>query len=166
MIDPRMLRDHPDRIRAAQTKRGLSPAAVDEALAADERRRTAIVEFERLRGGAEGARQADPRRQGEEKQQLLARTKTLSGEVKTAEAAQGEADAAYRAALMAIPNPAAETAPAGGEDDYVRARAGRGSRATSRPRASSRATTSSSARSSARSTSTAAPRCRAPGSTT
>ncbi len=118
MIDPRMLRDHPDRIRAAQTKRGLSPAAVDEALAADERRRTAIVEFERLRGEQKALGKQIPGAQGEEKQQLLARTKTLSGEVKTAEAAQGEADAAYRAALMAIPNPAAEAAPAGGEDDF------------------------------------------------
>ena len=43
MIDPRLLRDHPDRVRAAQTKRGLSPAVVDDALAADERRRSSIV---------------------------------------------------------------------------------------------------------------------------
>jgi seryl-tRNA synthetase len=39
--------------------------------------------------------------------------------VKKAEAAQTEAEEAYRACLVAIPNPAADEAPAGGEDDYV-----------------------------------------------
>ncbi len=119
MIDPRLLRDHPDRVRAAQTKRGLSPAVVDDALAADERRRSAIVEYEALRAEQKSLGKQIPQAQGEEKQALLARTKTLSGDVKKAEAAQAEAEAAYRTCVMAIPNPAAEAAPAGGEDDYV-----------------------------------------------
>ncbi|QWZ07586.1 serine--tRNA ligase [Nocardioides panacis] len=119
MIDPRLLRDHPDRVRAAQTKRGLSTAVVDDALAADERRRSSIVEFEALRSEQKSLGKQIPAAQGEEKQALLARTKTLSGEVKKAEAAQAEAEAAYRSCVMAIPNPAAEAAPAGGEDDYV-----------------------------------------------
>ena len=119
MIDPRLLRDDPDRVRAAQTKRGLSAAVVDDALAADERRRSTIVEFERLRAEQKSLGKQIPQAQGEEKQELLARTKTLSAEVKKAEAAQTEAEEAYRACLMAIPNPAADEAPAGGEDDYV-----------------------------------------------
>ncbi|HCB05811.1 MAG TPA: serine--tRNA ligase, partial [Nocardioides bacterium] len=49
MIDPRILRDQPDRVRAAQAKRGLSDMVVDEALAADTRRRQAITEFEAKR---------------------------------------------------------------------------------------------------------------------
>jgi seryl-tRNA synthetase len=119
VIDPRLLRDDPDRIRAAQAKRGLSVDVVDEALAADERRRSAIVEFERLRGEQKTLGKQVPQAQGEEKQALLARTKALSADVKKAEAAQTEADAAYRACLLAIPNPAADESPAGGEDDYV-----------------------------------------------
>ena len=119
MIDPRLLRDDPDLVRAAQTKRGLSAAVVDDALAADERRRSTIVEFERLRAEQKSLGKQIPKAQGEEKQQLLARTKTLSADVKKAEAAQTEAEEAYRACLMGIPNPAAEEAPAGGEDDYV-----------------------------------------------
>ena len=107
-----MLRDDPDRIRAAQTKRGLSTTVVDQALAADEQRRTAIVGFEALRGEQKTLGKQIPQVSGEEKQELLQRTKALSGEVKKAEAA-------YRSALMAIPNPAADEAPAGGEDDYV-----------------------------------------------
>ncbi len=119
VIDPRLLRDDPDRLRAAQRKRGLSPDVVDEALAADERRRGAIVEFERLRGEQKAMGKQIAAAKGEEKQALLDRTKTLSAEVKQAEAAQTAADEAYRTCVLAIPNPAAEQAPAGGEDDFV-----------------------------------------------
>ena len=119
MIDPRVLREDPDRIRAAQAKRGLSGDVVDEALAADERRRSAITDFERLRAEQKQLSKQIPQAQGEEKQALLERTKALSADVKRAEAAQGEAEQAYRDAVMAIPNPAAEEAPAGGEDDFV-----------------------------------------------
>ena len=119
MIDPKALRDHPDRIRAAQTKRGLSADVVDEALAADERRRATIVEFERLRAEQKTLGKQIAKAAGEEKQALLERTRGLSADVKKAEAAQSEADDAYRAVLMAIPNPAADEAPAGGEGDFV-----------------------------------------------
>ena len=119
MIDPRLLRDHPDRVRAGQAKRGLSTEVVDAALSADERRRSSIADFERLRAEQKQLGKLIPQAQGEEKQELLARTKTLSADVKAAEAAQGEAEAAYRDLLMEIPNVAADEAPAGGEDDFV-----------------------------------------------
>ncbi|MEO5711112.1 MAG: serine--tRNA ligase [Nocardioidaceae bacterium] len=119
MIDPRLLRNDPDRVRAAQTKRGLSPAVVDDALAADERRRSSIADYEALRAEQKQLGKQIPQAQGEEKQALLSRTKTLSGDVKKAETAQTEAAEAYRTCLMSIPNPAAEEAPAGGEDDFV-----------------------------------------------
>jgi seryl-tRNA synthetase len=119
VIDPRVLRDDPDRVRAAQVRRGLSADVVDEAVTLDERRRASISEFERLRGEQKSLGKQIPRAQGEEKQALLARTKTLSAEVKAAEAAQDEAEEAYKRVLMTIPNPAAEEAPPGGEDDFV-----------------------------------------------
>ena len=119
MIDPRVLRDDPDRVRAAQRRRGLSADVVDEALTVDSRRREAIVEFERLRGEQKTLGKLIPKAQGDEKQELLARTKTLSGDVKSAEAAQAVAEDEYKRVLLSIPNPAAEEAPAGGEDDFV-----------------------------------------------
>ncbi|MDF9714897.1 serine--tRNA ligase [Nocardioides sp. ChNu-153] len=119
MIDPRLLRDDPDRIRAAQAKRGLSDSVVDEALAADRARRTAIATFEARRAEQKQLGKLVPKAAPEEKQELLARTRELSAEVKAAEAAQGEAEAAWQEALLAIPNPAAEESPAGGEDDFV-----------------------------------------------
>jgi seryl-tRNA synthetase len=119
VIDPRTLRDQPDRVRAAQAKRGLSDAVVDEALAADARRRQAIADFEAKRAEQKSLSKQIPQAQGEEKQSLLGRTKQLSADVKAAEAEQAEAEEAWQAAIMAIPNIAHDDAPAGGEDDYV-----------------------------------------------
>ncbi len=119
MIDPRVLRDEPDRVRAAQAKRGLSDDVVDRALAADGERRRAIATFEAKRAEQKQLGRLIPQAQGEEKQGLLAQTKTLAAEVKEAEAAQAAAEEAWQAALMSIPNIAAEEAPAGGEDDFV-----------------------------------------------
>jgi len=119
MIDPRLLRDEPDRVRAAQAKRGLSGDVVDRALAADAARRQAIVDFEALRAEQKQLGKLIPQAQGDEKQALLEKTKTLAAEVKAAETRQGEAEAEWQAALMSIPNPAADESPAGGEDDFV-----------------------------------------------
>jgi seryl-tRNA synthetase len=119
VIDPRVLREDPDRVREGQAKRGLSPDVVDRAIAADERRRSSIAEFERLRAEQKALGKQIPRAEGDEKAELLARTKTLAAAVKEAEAAQVEAEAAYRALVMSIPNVAADEAPAGGEDDFV-----------------------------------------------
>ncbi|HEY0904077.1 MAG TPA: serine--tRNA ligase [Marmoricola sp.] len=119
MIDPRLLREDPDRIRAAQEKRGLSAAVVDDALAADEGRRAAIADFERLRAEQKGLGKQVAQAQGDERAALLERTKGLAAQVKAAEAAQGAAEAAWQAAVLAIPNPAADEAPPGGEDDFV-----------------------------------------------
>jgi seryl-tRNA synthetase len=119
VIDPRVLRDEPGRVRAAQAKRGLSDDVVDRALAADATRRTAIADFEAKRGEQKKLGKLIPQAQGDEKQALLARTKLLAAEVKAAEAAQATAEVEWQAALMSVPNLAAEEAPAGGEDDFV-----------------------------------------------
>ncbi|GAB3077303.1 serine--tRNA ligase [Nocardioides zeae] len=119
MIDPRLLRDDPDRIRAAQAKRGLSDEVVDVALTADRTRRDAIAVFEAKRAEQKQVGKLIPQAAPEEKQELLARTKALAAEVKAAEEQQKAAEVAWNDALLAIPNPAAEATPAGGEDDFV-----------------------------------------------
>ena len=89
MIDPRLLRDDPDRVRAAQAKRGLSDDVVDRALAADSARRAGDRRLRGQAGRAEGSSaSSSPQAQGEEKQALLAQVKDAGREVKEAEAAQ------------------------------------------------------------------------------
>ncbi|MFW6869048.1 serine--tRNA ligase [Nocardioides sp. CPCC 206347] len=119
MIDPRILRDEPDRIRASQAKRGASADVVDRALAADAARRAAIAGFEEKRAAQKAFGKQVAQAAGEEKQALLAQVKTLSGEVKELEATQGVAEEEWLSALKAIPNVVAEETPAGGEDDFV-----------------------------------------------
>ena len=119
MIDARLLREDPDRIRAAQVKRGLSPDVVDRALAADESRRSAIAMFEAKRAEQKSLGKQVAQAKGDEKADLLARTKALSTEVKELEVTQAAAEAEWDEALRSIPNPAADESPAGGEDDFV-----------------------------------------------
>lgn len=119
MIDPRILRDDPDRVRAAQAKRRLSDDVVDRALAADSARRQAIADFEARRAEQKASGALVAKAQGEEKQALLAQVKELAAGVKEAEAARTAAEAAWEEAMKAIPNLADDDAPAGLEDDYT-----------------------------------------------
>jgi len=118
VIDPRILREDPDRVRASQARRGLSGEVVDRALAADEARRTAIATYEAKRAEQKTMGKSVARAKGEEKAALLDATKALAAEVKELEAAQVAAEEEWTAALKAIPN-VADEAPAGGEDDFV-----------------------------------------------
>ncbi|KHL12168.1 seryl-tRNA synthetase [Mumia flava] len=118
MIDVRTLRDNPDEIRDAQRRRGESDAVVDELVAADEHRRSAIASFEALRAEQKSLGKQVARASGDEKAALLARTKELSGQVKEADAAVRSAGEAFTALLAGVPNLASPEAPAGGEDDF------------------------------------------------
>jgi seryl-tRNA synthetase len=92
---------------------------VDEALAADERRRSSIADFERLRAEQKQLGKQIATARGEDRLALLERTKSLAAVVKKAEAGQTEAEQLYRELMLSIPNVAAEEAPEGGEDDFV-----------------------------------------------
>jgi seryl-tRNA synthetase len=108
MIDARLLRDDPDRVRAAQVKRGLPTDVVDRALAADEARRGAIAAYEARRAEQKAMGKKVAQAQGEEKQALLAQVKDLAAAVKELEATQTEAEQAWDDAIRSIPNVAAD----------------------------------------------------------
>jgi seryl-tRNA synthetase len=119
VIDLRLLREDPDRVRASQRARGESEAAVDELLAADEARRAAVAGFEAVRAEQNQLGKLMPKAQGDERTALLARTKELAGQVKAAQAGVDEAEGRLRSAQFAVPNVVEDGAPAGGEDDFV-----------------------------------------------
>jgi seryl-tRNA synthetase len=119
VIDLRLLRTDPERVRASQRIRGEDPALVDELLAADERRRAAVSAADTLRAEQKTISKQVPRASGEQREELLRRAKGLADEVRAAEAVQSAADEAVRAAHRAIPNVVAEGVPPGGEDDSV-----------------------------------------------
>ncbi|HSF26091.1 MAG TPA: serine--tRNA ligase [Actinomycetes bacterium] len=119
MIDPRILRDEPDRVRASQRARRADEQLVDAAIAADQDRRAALVAFETLRAEQKALGKQVAAAKGEEKSRLLERTKALAQQVKEADAAAGAAGDRYEAAIRALPNLVQDGAPEGGEDDYV-----------------------------------------------
>jgi len=119
VIDLRLLREDPERVRASQRTRGEDPALVDALLAADEARRAAVTRGDTLRGEQKAASQAVKGASKEERPAVLERAKALAAEVKSAEAAQTEAEAALRAAHLAVPNVVDEATPPGGEADFV-----------------------------------------------
>lgn len=119
MIDPRLLRDTPDAVRASLARRGASGEIVDEALAADTARREAIAVFEAKRAEQKQLGKLIPKATGDEKADLLARTKTLAADVKAAEEAQKSAEATWVELLKRFPNMTHPDVPEGGEDDSV-----------------------------------------------
>ncbi len=119
MIDVRVLRQDPDRVRASQRARGESESLVDDLLAADQARRDAIAAYEELRAEQKRLGKQLARAQGPEREDLLARTKELADLVKKAEAAQSEVAVAFDAMLRLVGNLVFPDVPPGGEDDYV-----------------------------------------------
>ncbi|WP_194924807.1 serine--tRNA ligase [Catenulispora pinisilvae] len=119
MIDLRLLRTDPERVRASQRARGEDPTLVDALLSADEARRAAVSRFDTLRNEQKLLGKQIPKAAGEEKSELLEQGKKLAEEVKAAEAEQHEADTVLKQLQLAISNVVIDGVPEGGEDDFV-----------------------------------------------
>ena len=118
MIDVKLLRENPEVVRSSQKARGESTALVDEVLAADEVRRSAIVEFEALRAEQNTLSKSVGAAKGDEKSALLERAKALSAQVKEAEAKKSATEEAFKKLALGISNIVDERAPIGGEADF------------------------------------------------
>ena len=119
MIDVKVLRLDPDRVRASQRARGESESLVDDLVTADEARRNAIAQYEELRAEQKALGKRVAQANGEERVFLLSRTKELADMVKKAEAAQNEVTIALDQMLRQVGNVVFDDVPPGGEDDYV-----------------------------------------------
>ena len=119
MIDLAALRQDPDAVKKSQAARGESVELVDQVVAADVARRSALGEFESLRANQKAIGTQVAKAQGDEKQALLAETKTLSDQVKAAENALREIDSNLDSLVLGLSNVVDPAAPVGGEDDYV-----------------------------------------------
>lgn len=119
MIDLKILRDDPERVRLSQKVRGESVEVVDQLLELDEARRAAITTFEALRAEQNILSKSVGAAKGDEKVALLESAKDLSARVKAADAARAEAEAVADAALLQIHNLISPDAPVGSEADFV-----------------------------------------------
>jgi seryl-tRNA synthetase len=119
VIDLKVLRDDPDRVRASQRIRGADEALVDALLAADDARRSAVARADTLRGEQKALGRDVAKANADGRPALLAKARHLADEVKSAEADQAAADEALREAHLALPNIVEDGVPPGGEDDFV-----------------------------------------------
>jgi len=118
MIDIKVLRESPDLVRASQSARGEDVSLVDRVLAADEIRRSAIVEFEALKAEQNTLSKSVGSAKGEEKVALLEKAKALSDAVKAAESKKNATEAEYKSIAMSLSNIVDKAAPVGGEADF------------------------------------------------
>jgi seryl-tRNA synthetase len=119
VIDLKLLREDPDRVRASQRARGEDPALVDALADADAARRAAISTADNARAEQKAASKQVGKASPDERPALLARAKELGDLVKAAEVDQFAAEAAFTSAHMAISNVIVDGVPSGGEDDFV-----------------------------------------------
>ncbi|MEU9110609.1 serine--tRNA ligase [Streptomyces sp. NPDC048483] len=119
MIDLRLLREDPDRVRASQRARGEDVALVDALLSADERRRSSGIRFDELRAEQKALGKLIPKASGDEKAVLLKKAGELAAAVKAADAAQDEAKDETQQLLLKLGNLVHPDVPVGGEEDFT-----------------------------------------------
>ncbi|MFI8888841.1 serine--tRNA ligase [Streptomyces paradoxus] len=119
MIDLRLLREDPDRVRASQRARGEDVALVDALLSADERRRSSGVRFDELRAEQKALGKLIPKAAGDEKAELLKKAGQLAADVKAADADRDAAATETQELLQRLGNLVHPDVPVGGEEDFV-----------------------------------------------
>ena len=119
MIDIKFIRENPDAVRASQKGRGEDTSIVDQLLAIDETRRTAITEFETLRAEQNVLSKSVGAAKGDEKTALLENAKDLANKVKAADTRRADIEAQANAIAMQLSNLLDPDAPIGGEADFV-----------------------------------------------
>jgi seryl-tRNA synthetase len=119
VIDLRLLREDPDRVRASQRARGEDVALVDALLSADERRRSSGVRFDELRAEQKALGKLIPKAAGDEKAELLKKAGQLAADVKAADADRDAAATATQELLQRLGNLVHPDVPVGGEEDFV-----------------------------------------------
>ena len=118
MIDLKALRENPEAFKASQKARGEDAGIVDKLLKADDTRREAIVEFEKLRAEQNILSKSVGAAKASEKEKLLESAKKLATSVKAADTKRAEAeDTAHKVGLL-IANLIDPAAPVGGEADF------------------------------------------------
>jgi seryl-tRNA synthetase len=118
MIDLKQLREDPELFRTSQKLRGEDAGVVDQLLAADEVRRSAIAEFEALRAKQNTLSKEVGSAKGDEKSKLLESAKELAAQVKAADSKRAAAEESANKVSLGISNLIDPQAPVGGEADF------------------------------------------------
>ena len=118
MIDPNLLRENPDAIKASQRARGNDEAIVDEAVQADATWRKKLQEFETLRAEQNAAAKLVGSASKEDRPTLIAAGQVLADKVKAAQEIANAAEARLNELMWKIENVVISEVPAGGEENF------------------------------------------------
>jgi seryl-tRNA synthetase len=123
VLDLKLVRDDPDRVRAALARRGPGVAdAVDRLLELDARRRALVTEVDALRSEQKRRGKDVARAAPEERPRVLAGLKDLAARIDQLEAELRAVEAELADVQARVPNLPDPSVPDGGEDDAVELR--------------------------------------------
>ena len=118
MIDPNLLRENPDAIKASQRARGNDEAIVDEAAKADATWRKLLQEFETLRAEQNAAAKLVGAASKEDRPALIAAGQVLADKVKAAQEIANAAETRLNELMWKIENVVVDGVPVGGEENF------------------------------------------------
>jgi seryl-tRNA synthetase len=118
VIDPNLLRENPDAIKASQRARGNDESIVDEAVQADATWRKKLQEFETLRAEQNAAAKLVGAASKEDRPTLIAAGQVLADKVKAAQEVANSAEARLNELMWKIENVVISEVPAGGEENF------------------------------------------------
>ena len=119
MIDPNLLRENPDAIKASQRARGNDEGLVDTAVAADAKWRKALQDFETLRAEQNAAAKLVGAASKEERPALIAAGQVMAEKVKSASEIADAAQKHLDEIIWKIENVVIDGVPAGGEENFT-----------------------------------------------
>jgi seryl-tRNA synthetase len=118
MIDPRLLRERPEVIRAALRNRGIT-FPLDELLSIDVERRSVMTKLQQLRHQRNlvSSRIAEAKRAGKDVGDYLMEMKRVSDEISRLEDRERELEARFRELMLRLPNIPHESVPVGRDEN-------------------------------------------------
>ena len=122
MLDLKMIRTEPDKVKAAIQKREMNlDSVIDEILKIDVDRRAVTGKVEAKKAEQNAASKQIPamKKAGQDTTELMAQMKVLSAEIKEYDAELGELEEKQKALMLSLPNLPDEDVVAGGKEQNV-----------------------------------------------
>src|SRR5690349_2317843 len=114
MLDIRLVREQPDKVRQALRNRNDSGENVDRVLQLDERRRALLVEKEQLQARRnELSKQVPKAKDPQERNALIEESKGIGPKIAELDRQTDQVDEDLRQVMLSIPNVPSETTPVG-----------------------------------------------------
>jgi len=116
MLDIKVVRENPEKIKKILARKFVSEVAIDELLHVDGKRRELLQKVEILSAKQNEVSKEMPKLKGAEKEKVLSEMKKISEDRKKLEKKLEEIETDFQKKILAIPNPPFDSAPDGRDD--------------------------------------------------